>query len=424
MAADPEVEPLAREGRRVTRTTRIFAKAAAQHQRVKAYAFESKDPPADIQLWNVGDNPTDYGVHKWTDRSQTEVVARYNERGNPLLIDVEHNGATVDGEATETGGYARLELREGAPWLVFDWSAYALEQIATRQRLFLSPEYDVDADTNEITKLYRVSLVADPGTHRARILAAALSSNATEGNQMDPTLSAIMALLDSVSDPAAAIDAVRGFVAALPGAEAAPPVDEAVLTDAPPPAKADDKPAFAAAGDGDDDKKKVEAAAPSTAAAAASAPVAAPAAAVVVAASAVIETESVKAARAHAVQSENALRDMILLQDGHRLAPSVRTWASSQPLAVVRGLVGAAPEAQTPPARVSATRGAGHGTGTVRVGLQGADLEELQRGMGTFKATAPNEPYTKPNGDFVLPTITPTEHRRMQAAAAAKGGAK
>jgi hypothetical protein len=402
----------------MSRVRHIMAKAPAPTRRVRAYAFQSKEPPAEIQLWNVGDNPTDYGIHKWTERSKQEVVARYNERGNPLLIDVEHNGANVDGEPAVTGGYARLELRDGAPWLVFDWSAYGVDQIATRQRLFLSPEYDVDADTNEITKLYRVSLVADPGTYRARVLAAAAISNATKGSPMDPTLAAILAILNSVTDPAQAIDSIKSYVAALDTGTDTTPTDvaEPVVTDAPdgPPK---DKPAFAAADD-DKDKKPVAAAAkaPSTPAAPPSPPPAPIAAASP-------ETDHVKAAREYAVQSENALRDSILLRDGHRLAPSIRQWASSQPLAVVRGLCSAAPESVPTPARVTATRGATQGAGTEpRKGLEGKDLEDLQRGMGTFKATAAQTPHMNDKGEFVLPTVTPTEHRKIMAAAAAKDG--
>lgn len=389
--------------------------ASKSHVRMRAYAFQSKDPPAEIQLWNVGDNGTDYGTHVWSERSIADVTARYNERGNPLLIDVEHNGAQIEGEPAQTGGYARLEIREGAPWLVFDWSAYAIEQIATRQRLYLSPEYDVDPDTNEITKLYRVSLVADPGTYRARVLASA-AGNAKEGKPiMDPTVAAILALLDSVTDPAAAVDAVRGFVANLPTADAGDTttIDEPAMADAAKPdaAKPDDKPAFAAAGD-DKDKKPV-------AAAAAPVPVTVAAPTTPIAASAA-DSDAVKAARA----SENVLRDMILMKDGHRLAPSVRHWASSQPLNVVRGLCSAAPEVTTPPARIAATRGDSHGThkGDARRGLEGKELEELQRGMGTFKATAMTGPYTNEKGEFVLPTVTPTEHRKIMAAAAAKEG--
>lgn len=144
-------------------------------KRVQALAglLPSRTAPAEFQLWSVGPNATDYGTHIWSSRSVREVMARYKTRGNPLLLDVEHNGATKDGEPAVTAGYARLEVRAGAPWLVFEWSDYGREQIATGQRRFLSGEYDVDKNTGEILALYRVSLVADPGTHRARMLAAA-----------------------------------------------------------------------------------------------------------------------------------------------------------------------------------------------------------------------------------------------------------
>lgn len=404
----------------MTTARRILAKAP-RHERVRAYAFASKAAPAEIQLWNVGDNATDYGVHEWTERSQREVMARYTERGNPLVIDVEHNGSSVEGEPATTGGYARLELRDGAPWLIFDWSAYALEQIATRQRLFLSPEYDVDPDTNEITKVYRVSLVADPGTYRARVLASAAFTSAKErGVHMDPTLLAIMALLDSVPDPAAAIDAVRGFVAAMPGSDAPTdaPVDDAVVADAP---KSEDKPAFAASAS---DDKPVAAAAPvatAIAAAAPAAPVAPPPPPIAASAA---EGGSVKAARDYALQSENALRDSILLRDGHRLAPSVRVWASSQSLNVVRGLCGAAPEVATPPSRVAATRGATQGAGPTKArGLEGAELDEFRRGSTMYRASAAQPPHKKPNGEFVFPIVPPRDVERVKASAA-KGGAK
>ena len=204
LAADSEADPFAREGRRMMPIAEGRTREDPAAGGCGRTPSSERVPPAEIQLWNVGENRTDYGTHVWSDRSVAEISARYAERGNPLLIDVEHNGANVDGEPALTGGYARLEIRDGAPWLSFDWSAYGAEQIATGQRRFLSPEYDVDADTNEIIRLYRVSLVADPGTHRARVLASA-ALNATQGSPiMDPTLAAIMSLLDSVSDPAAA----------------------------------------------------------------------------------------------------------------------------------------------------------------------------------------------------------------------------
>lgn len=147
-----------------------------------AVALDARKAPREFKLWEVGPNGTDYGVHVWTERSAREVLKRYEARGNPILLDIEHKGATLeDGTPAPTAGYARLEVRAGAPWLVFDWSDFGREQIETGQRRFLSAEYDVDKVTGEIVAVYRVSLVADPGTHNARMLAGARTSQRAEG---------------------------------------------------------------------------------------------------------------------------------------------------------------------------------------------------------------------------------------------------
>jgi hypothetical protein len=192
-------------------------------------------PPVTAPLWRNGDNPTDFGVHRWTERSQREVMAAYETRGNRIMIDVEHAGSSVEGEPVVTGGYATLEIRGGEPWLDFDWSAYAVDQIQTRQRLYLSPEYDVDQKTSEIVRLYRVSLVADPATYNARVLASA-----SNGAIMNPTLAAILSLLGSVEDPEAAIAAVKGYIQQMADSDGAAVDAAAVDGDGAAPAKKDE----------------------------------------------------------------------------------------------------------------------------------------------------------------------------------------
>ncbi len=413
----------------MTYMQRVLAKfEAPKLRRICAFAVESKEPPAEIQLWLAGDNPTDFGVHKWTSRSVQEVGARYAERGNPLLIDVEHNGAGPNeaGEPPVTAGYARLEMREGVPWLVFDWSTYGAEQIASGQRRFLSPEYDVDPSTNEIVRLYRVSLVADPATYRARILASA--SQETEPMTIAMILAALRAAL-SAEDPAVAKESITSLIAELDklaGGDGGAPPD---------PAPADPAPAFAAAdGNGDDDKDKPKP--PIAAAAPGKAPEPKPTPPAVTPPSSGTPAEPkpapvvTVAAGAHdpaassALAAQNALRDMLLEKHGDRLAPSIRIWASTQPLAIVKGLVDAAPATKPLPAKITATRGGTHGVpeGNAR-GLQGAELEEYQKRFGTYQASAPKVPHMDPSRDGrVFPTTPPRELQRVLAASAGKDG--
>lgn len=375
--------------------------------RVSAVAGErgelARVPPAEIQLWNVGPNATDYGVHVWSERSVREVHARYHERGNPLLVDVEHNGATLkDGEPAVTAGYARLEVRAGAPWLVFDWSDYGREQIESGQRRFLSPEYDVDKDTGEILALYRVSLVADPGTHRARMLATA---NTKERTPMD--LSVILAALRAAlaaEDPAVAKESISNLLAELSksggddaapaaaGSDAGKPADDAGLGMA---AAADDE--DKGEPDGDEKPAKVAAAAP---------------------ASAAVPVEVTGAARAAVEQIKAAQRDHLLATQGDRLEPSIRRWASAQPLEVVKGLLDATPAKLEPVQRTTATRGATQGE-PASTPTERAEAEEMDRAMG-IRVHAYRAPYRRESdGAWVHPINRPSDIRAHEAAAAA-----
>lgn len=330
------------------------APKAAKVSKVRAtapIALGVREPPREFQLWQPGPNPTDYGVHVWNERSVTEVMARYQERGNPLLLDVEHAGATtLEGDPAVTAGYARLEVRAGAPWLIFDWSEYGRTQIQTGERRFLSPEYDVDKNTGEILALYRVSLVADPGTHRARMLASA--SLTEKKNMDDPTLAAIEAIIDGVSDPAEALASIKKTIASLKGDgdEADDPADDATV----------DEEIVAAADDDDKDAKEKKAAG------AAKAPKPAPA-------KPAPATDSVSAAAVGAavVTVQNATRDHLLEVHGEKLEPSIRRWASAQPLAVVKSYLDSMPADAAPKQRTRATAGNG--------GIAGLSERELQK---------------------------------------------
>lgn len=321
-----------------------------------------REPPRELQIWDVGANATDFGVHVWSARSIDEVFARYNARGNPLLIDVEHNGAQLeDGEPTVTAGYARLEVRSGAPWLVFEWSDYGREQIATGQRRFLSPEYDVDKVSGEILALYRVALVAEPGTHRARMLAS--SPRSVEKRMELPMILAALRAALAAEDPAVAKESISNLVAELEKSAGGEKTDDADVTDPPTEAGADDdeKPApMAAAADDEDDKEKDKTKAKASAK---PAPKAAPAKS---------GTDAVQAAaRDGVLVIHNATRDHLMATQGDKLDPAIRRWAKSQPLEVVSGLLDAAPAKDVSAARVSATRGAG--------GVGGLTARELQK---------------------------------------------
>lgn len=375
-------------------------------RRFTAFVFEEKTPPDEIQLWDVGENPTDYGVHVWSERSAEMVMAWYEKRGNPLPIDVEHNAALdAEGEPGLSGGYAALEIRNGAPWLRFEWSEFAAQQIATAQRLFLSPEYDVDSKTNEIVGLYRVSLVANPGTHRARMLASAAPQ--TGENKMDQAMfiAALEAAL-TAEDPKAAIEALLAKVKELSGDPDAPPAADATdpVADPAAAAAADDKTAPPGTNPPADDKTK------------ATAPVAAKASAP----TAPVRTDESASKAVLAVKAASDIaRDMLLEKHGERLPTSIRAWAATQSYSVVRGLVDAAPAKVEPPARVKATQG---NRTVVGEGLEGEELADMRRELGIMPKVETFKASRNDRGTGVeFSTMTPTQ---IRAAAAAKKGAE
>lgn len=332
--------------------------------RYQAFAIREKTPPAEIQLWSAGDNPTDYGVHRWTDRSVREVGGTYAARGNALLLDIEHNAAEPPDPANPppTAGYARLELRAGEPWLVFDWSAIGAEQIRTGQRLYLSPEYEVDTKTSEIVRLVRVSLVSDPATHHARMLATAQRIRAS-GEPMDPKT--VMAALEALEagDATKALEVLKGLIAQAAGGGAAPPsapAPEAAAAPAVPPPAGDMPP--------EEEKKAVAAKAPALPAKAPEAPAPDPVA--------------VLASRVEGIE-----RDALLARHSARLTEGQRMWASTQSLATVKGLIDASPEpSPAAPATKAGTRGA---TAGARASALPADEKKaLDERMGVRRIAA------------------------------------
>ncbi|AKT38261.1 phage protease [Chondromyces crocatus] len=336
--------------------------------RTRAYVFQPKDPPAEIQLWSVGPNPTDYGTHHWTERSVREVTEVYETRGNPLQIDIEHNGAADEREQRSsddpppTGGYAFLEIRAGAPWLRFDWSAYAVEQVRSRQRLFLSPEYDVDPDTGEITRLVRISLVGDPGTHHARMLASAKRVRAQHerNERVTEVLTMILATIEAAlgaDDPETAKEILSKLKAELEGGGTSEPDSqgEAVEAEGDPSANS---------GERDEEEK----------------PVATTTKARTKATTGNIDL----AVRVAELERHVARAEVERLVDQHkdRFTASTRAWALTQPLPTVQGFIKAASkQALRAPVTAAATRGEGQGSSGKQAGDEAIN-EELDRALG------------------------------------------
>lgn len=399
----PEVPEEAPEAPPKTLAIAACAPEPPPPQRCLAYAFRPGKPPTELQLWTAEDNPTDYGVHRWTSRSAKSVMDIYEQRGNPLPIDIEHNCSDHEkkkrktDEPPETGGYAELQLRNGEPWLVFDWSAPAVEMIRTRQRLFLSPEYLVDKETGEIVALVRVSLVSNPGTHHARMLASAPAPASTKAVRSNMDIAMFLAALEAAltaEDPKSQIQALIDKVKEAGGAG---PADDVAAME----------------GDDDDDEPPVVATAPApkmppvpSAAKAASGSPQEP------------DTTAIHAAADDAIARIKAerdafARDQLLTTEGHRLSEPVLAWAKGQPLGIVEGLLKATPKAEAKRA-AAATRGEGSGDEPVSK-LPPNEAKKLNQLMG-ITAKRLGGPSVN-QGRFSLSAMRPKDFLEQRLAA-------
>lgn len=150
--------------------------------------------PARFRIWRAGSNPGDYGDLEFTPSAAARVMAAYEQRGNALIMDIEHalnpqvNPTLDPADPPPTAGYLALELvdTEAGPelWGVPRWSdcgrdapvpdevCCARHQIESGQRCYVSPDWQIDMETREPIALNRVSLVAEPATWGVNLLAS------------------------------------------------------------------------------------------------------------------------------------------------------------------------------------------------------------------------------------------------------------
>jgi len=163
-------------------------------------------PPTAFRIWKAGDVVTDYGVHKFTERSAALLMAEQAERGNRYSIDVDHLSTkdTAPPEARKAVGFHSLAVRasatgpelwaEAAEWTAAVASGLAVDPPGTPEWKYFSPWYDVDKKTGEIVSYKNTALTNNPATHHTTVLASRIAAN-KEGHAM--TYKEAMAALKS-----------------------------------------------------------------------------------------------------------------------------------------------------------------------------------------------------------------------------------
>lgn len=361
--------------------------------------------PTAFRIWRAGENRADDGAVYFSPKSAKLLLEEQDSRGRVYSIDFDHLSLNdrAPPDARGAAGWHRLEVRrdaDGQPelWAVgVEWCADAkagLEADPPKWRFF-SPAFHTTKE-GEVVSYTNLALCINPLTHQLPALAArAAAQKGADPMDKKALLAALAALAGSEGsdeDKKKAHATLKAYledeVSDEKKKDAADGDDEEKKADGCEPEKKAD-------GDGDDDKKdddkkddeeKKEAKA------------------------AAAGSGSDDASRKMAAELLEAKKDLEQIKiekllDGRKDLPaSVRQWCTTQTFDNVKAFLDKMPRlsAVRPEAP---TQGVDAGASAPK-GLQGKELEELDKAMG-IRTNAATAPHVNELGELVIPTVRP-----------------
>ena len=132
-----------------------------------------KEPPSRVLLWRWGANPTAKGTFWLTKDSAKNIIDNFNQRGNPLVFDVDHKAFDDKAEITQkvaAGFSASLSTDAEGIWADnMVWTDLGYKLIKDGGYLFDSPVI-ISSAQNVITKLIAGSITNFPAKNNAQPL--------------------------------------------------------------------------------------------------------------------------------------------------------------------------------------------------------------------------------------------------------------
>ncbi len=308
--------------------------------------------PSAFRIWAAGDNTTDHGPTVFSSRSAALLMEEQERRGNLYSIDLDHLSLEKNrpAESGRAAGWHKLEVRQderGAPelWAVeVEWCAdikEGLEMQPPKWRYF-SPAYATDIETGEVVSYTNTALCINPATWSNTQLATRTRKDTIMGEkELLVALKAMSGGDDEKAKKAAEMYAAMGGDERLdalgdddegkPEADAEGEEEEAPPSSKKPEADAQERPATPYGIAATKDAKAAQDA---------------------------NVTVAVRLARLEAAEQRREVADLV---DRHkdRFTTATRAWAMTQPAAVVRSYIKAAPklDIKATAATVTATRG-------------------------------------------------------------------
>lgn len=137
-----------------------------------------------IELIPAGMTLNGIDGRNWLNDSPEQVIAKFNGRNNPMVIDWEHateHRAPVGLDAPAAGWIDRLEIRAGAIWGQVEWTERAKLQIAAKEYRFISPVFTYEKATRRIVEMTSAALTNIPN-----LSITALNQNGSQFMMLTP----------------------------------------------------------------------------------------------------------------------------------------------------------------------------------------------------------------------------------------------
>lgn len=161
-----------------------------------------KEAPLWVQLFPAGPVLKARDGREWRLSDPQIVLTEFKKNDGPLAIDYEHgqNFKAMKGEMAPAAGWIQeLDIRGGEIWGRVEWTEKAETMIKAREYRFLSPEFSVSKDNDEIIELLGAGLVNRPALKMAALAARTINQ------KMENTMEGLAAInkvlsLDEASD--------------------------------------------------------------------------------------------------------------------------------------------------------------------------------------------------------------------------------
>lgn len=132
-----------------------------------------QDPPSRVLLWRWGGNPTTRGTFWLTKDNAKKIIDNFNQRGNPLVFDVDHRAFDKKAEIEQkvaVGFAASLLLDDQGLWADnMVWNELGTKLIKMGGFVFDSP-VTINSVQNAITDLIAGSITNFPAKNNAQPL--------------------------------------------------------------------------------------------------------------------------------------------------------------------------------------------------------------------------------------------------------------